>query len=133
MGGRTGVISLDTNVILRFLLDDVPNQTKAATLLITSKPVYATDVVIIEVIYVLQTIMQLPRQDVTQLVGDFLGFPQVVHNTVYLLDAIERYKLHPALSIVDCYAAAESAVYGNRLATFDKRLATQGGQHVFKP
>ena len=124
------MISLDTNVVLRFLLDDVPEQTQKATKAIEKNKVYVTDVVAVEVIYVLEKIILLSREDICKLVVDFLNFASVVHNPYFLLEAIQLYKLHPSLSVVDCYAAAEAKAYSNQLVTFDKRLADQGGKHV---
>ncbi len=124
------MISLDTNVVLRFLLGDVPEQTQKATEAITRNKVYVTDVVVIEVIYVLERVIGLSRQDITKLVTDFLGFSNVVHNTYFLLDTIRLYKNYPSLSVVDCYATTEAKAYNNKLVTFDRRLASQGGKHV---
>jgi len=124
------MISLDTNVVLRFLLDDVPEQTQKATSAIEKNKVYVTDVVTVEVIYVLEKVIVLSREDICKLVVDFLSFANVVHNPYFLLEAIELYELHPSLSVVDCYAATEAKAYGNQLVTFDNRLANQGGKHV---
>jgi uncharacterized protein len=124
------MISLDTNVVLRFLLDDIPQQTRKATELITKNKVYVTDVVAVEVIYVLEKVIGLSRQDITKLVTDFLGFSNVVHNPYFLINTISLYGHHYSLSIVDCYASAEAEAYNNKLVTFDKRLAAQGGKHV---
>ena len=124
------MISLDTNVVLRFLLDDVPEQTQKSTMVIANNKVYVTDVVVVEVIYVLEKVILLPRVDICRLLSDFLGFANVVHNPYFLLEAIQLYENHPSLSIVDCYASAEAKAYSNQLATFDKRLASQGGKHV---
>lgn len=129
----TLVTSLDTNVVLRFLLDDVPQQTAAATKLIENEQVYVTDVVVAEVVYVLENAMSLPRRDIVELTRDFLGFENVAHNMYFLLDVIDMYSQCPALSIVDCYAAAEAKAYGNQLASYDKKLINQGGDHVFEP
>src|SRR5689334_5959901 len=124
------MISLDTNVVLRFLLSDIPDQTDKVTKLIETQKVYVTDVVVVEIVYVLEKVYELPRQDVCELVLDFLNFSNVVHNPRFLLDTIAMYKNHPALSIVGCYASEEARSFGNDLVTFDKRLANQGGSHV---
>jgi len=124
------MLSLDTNVVLRFLLDDVPEQTRKATKAIKNNKVYVTDVVVVEVIYVLEKVILLPRKDIYKLVGDFLGFANVVHNPYFLLDAIQLYEHHPSLSIVDCYASTEAKAYKNQLVTFNKKLANQGGKHA---
>ena len=125
--------SLDTNVVLRFLLGDVPDQADKATQLIETQKVYVTDVVLIEVIYVLEKVYELSRTDICDLVVDFLNFSNVVHNPRFLLDAVGVYKIHPSLSIVDCYASEEAKSYGNTLVTYDKRLISQGGSHVRLP
>lgn len=124
------MISLDANVVLRFLLNDVPEQTQKVTKTIEKHKVYITDVVAVEVIYVLEKVILLSREDICRLVVDFLGFANVIHNPYFLLEAIHTYEHHPSLSIVDCYAAAEAKAYSNQLVTFDKRLASQGGKHV---
>ncbi len=124
------ITSLDTNVVLRFILDDVPEQTEKATEIITKNKVYVTDVVTVEVIYVLEKVIGLTRQDLTKLVTDFLGFSNVVHNPYFLLNAVSLYEHHPSLSIVDCYASAEAEAYNNKLVTFDQRLVSKGGKHV---
>ena len=122
--------SLDTNVVLRFLLNDVPEQTEKAAKIINKEKVYVTDVVTVEVVYVLEKVIELSRQDITKLVADFLRFANVVHNPFFLLDAIHLYEHHPSFSIVDCYAVTEAGAYSNKLVTFDKRLVSQGGKHV---
>lgn len=126
------MISLDTNVVLRFLLDDVPEQTIKAKNIISKNKVYVTDVVVVEIIYVLEKVMLLPRKDITKLLTDFLGFSNVVHNPYFLVESIELYEHSPSLSIVDCYVAEEAKAYKNKLVTFDKRLSTQAGKHIAK-
>lgn len=86
--------------------------------------------VIVETVYVLEKIIQLPRKDIVELVTSFLGFANVIHNPWFLLDAIMMYDAHPSLSVVDCYASTEAREYGNKIATFDKRLVNQGGEHI---
>jgi predicted nucleic-acid-binding protein len=124
------MISLDTNVVLRFLLDDVPEQTKKAAEIIEKEKVYVTDVVVVEAIYVLEKTLQLARKDIAELVTSFLGFANVVYNPYFLVNAINLYEQHPALSMVDCYASAEALAYSNQLITFDRRLVSQGGKHI---
>lgn len=121
-----GMISFDTNVVLRFLLDDVPDQTVQVSKLIETEKVYVTDVVVVETVYVLEKVMLLERADICELVTGFLGLDTVVHNPYFLVEALAYYLKHTALSIVDCYALAEAEAYQNSLATFDQRLLKQG-------
>jgi predicted nucleic-acid-binding protein len=84
--------SLDANVILRFLLDDVPDQTDEATKLIETSKVYVTDVILVEVVYVLKKVYELSRKAICDLLLEFLSFSNVVHNPRFLLDSIALYK-----------------------------------------
>lgn len=122
--------SLDTNVVLRFLLDDVPGQTKKVEKVISQKTVYVTDVVVVEIIYVLEQVYKIDRKEITKLILAFLNFSNVVYNEYFLQNAIHFYANHPALSITDCYIAKESETYKNALITFDRKLSNQGGSHV---
>lgn len=124
------MISLDTNVVLRFLLGDVPEQTDKATILIERQTVYVTDVIIVEAIYVLEKVYQLSRSDIYELIIGFVGFSNVVHNPRFLIETLDLYKGRSSLSIVDCYACQEARAYGNELVTLDKRLVNHGGPHV---
>lgn len=122
--------SLDTNIILRYLLDDIPQHTLKAKAAIVYAPSYVTDVVVTETIFVLERVIGMDRADIVRLVQKFLGLPSLVYNDYFLDQAIELYGNKKSLSFVDCYAATEAQVYGNSLVTFDKDLAKHGGRHV---
>jgi predicted nucleic-acid-binding protein len=124
------VTSLDTNIVLRFLLDDVPEQTSRAKEIIINSPCYVTDVVVTEVVFVLERVVGMKRQDIARLIRKFLDLSTMVYNYYFLSQVIELYQAKPTLSFVDCYAAIEAKVYRNSLLTFDKQLAKHGGIHV---
>jgi predicted nucleic-acid-binding protein len=127
------VNSLDANVVLRYLLDDIPEQTLIAKAVITGSASYITDVVATETIFVLERVVGMRRSDIVRLVQMFLSLPSVVYNDYFLDQVIVLYEEKKTLSIVDCYAATEAKVYGNSLVTFDKELVKHGGNHVKKP
>lgn len=122
--------SLDTNIILRYLLDDIPKQTVKSKIVITQSSSYVTDVVITEVVFVLEKIIGMERVDIAALLRKFLGLPSVVFNDYFLNQSIDLYETKKTLSFVDCYASSEAKVYGNKLVTFDKQLVKHGGSHV---
>jgi uncharacterized protein len=125
------MISLDTNLLLRLLLNDVPAQTKLVEQLLRSNPqVYVTDIVVTETVYVLENIYKLPRQTIHNLISQLLEMQQMVSNPYFLPHTLKLYLAKPALSFVDCYAACEAHYHRNRLYTFDKKLASQGGSHI---
>lgn len=94
---------------------------------------YVTDVVAVEIIFVLERVVGMERSDIVVLVKTFLSLPNLVYNDYFLDQAIDLYGAKKNLSIVDSYAAIEAKMYGNALITFDKKLVRQGGDHVREP
>jgi len=122
--------SLDTNVVLRYLLNDIPEQTEKVRTIIASSGCYITDVVAAEIVFVLERVIELDRQDIVKLLKSFLSLPNMIYNDYFLDQALELYEEQLSLSIVDCYAAIEAKVYKNYLLSFDKDLIKHGGSHV---
>lgn len=123
------MISLDTNIVLRFILSEDAGQVAAIADLINNNDVYITEVVCVEVVYVLEKVYHLSRADIVKLIGDFMALPTMTI-TWYLPDMLALYARRPALSIVDCNSATEAKVYANQLVTLDKKLVSQGGDHI---
>jgi predicted nucleic-acid-binding protein len=122
--------SLDTNVVLRYLLNDVPEQSIKSKKIITGSTSYITDVVAAEIVFVLERVIGMKRSDIVRLVKSFLSLPNMIYNDFFLDQALDLYGASKNLSIVDCYAATEAKVYGNTLFTFDKELVKNGGAQV---
>lgn len=125
--------SLDTNLVLRYLVGDVPDQAIRARLVIEAEPCYVTDAVITETVFVLESYYELTRQRIASFLRRFLTLPNIQYNADYIDGTINLYESQAALSIVDSYAATEARVYQNVLLTFDKKLQQYGGSHVLKP
>lgn len=125
--------SIDTNIILRFLLNDIPSQTIRAQKLITKEPVYISDVILTEAVFVLERTLNYDRSFIAGMFRAFLGLSGVMHNDHLVPDVLDMYERRKALSFVDCYAAVEAAAFGTTLYTFDKKLLSQGGSHVLAP
>lgn len=125
--------SIDTNVALRFLLNDVPLQSNKAKQVLSNSPVYLSDVVVTETVFVLEKSLGYPRKAVAALIRVLIAVPGLVLSDHLLPDVIEMYERKGSLSFVDCYAAIEARMFGAKLYTFDKKLITQGGSHVVAP
>jgi predicted nucleic-acid-binding protein len=132
-GSLATVISLDANILLRFFLNDVPEQSDKAQAAIAGSAIYVTDVVLTEVVFVLERVIEMDRADIVRLVQSFLSLPNVVYNDYFLDQTIDLYGAKKTLSFVDCYAATEARMYKNSLITFDKQLLRHGGNHVMEP
>lgn len=120
--------SLDTNVILRMLLNDIPEQHTAALKLLhdASGPFWVSDVAIVEVVFVLSRAYGYTRPQVAEVVGRFVNLPEYECNSEMLSRALQCYVSHRAMSFEDCYLSVSAEIRGSvPLWTFDKKLANQ--------
>lgn len=115
----------DTNVLLRWAVDDVPEQTQAASkLLFGSEIVHVADPVIIEMVYVLEKLYGFDRIIVAGYVQAVLALSQVNCNRALFSRVLPLYILYSRISITDCCLAICSELDGTSpLYTFDKQLA----------
>ncbi len=119
--------SLDTNVVLRLLVQDIPEQTQQAVALVERAAQMAVaDVVFVESAHVLERYYRLSRLDIDELLRSFMQLEVINCNRSMLRQALEYFTAHPALSFEDCclavYAELDDA---QPLYTFDKKLAAQ--------
>ncbi len=120
--------SLDANVILRLLLNDVPQQHTAALKLLrnTRGQFIVADTAIIEVVFVLCAAYTFTREQAAEAIVGLMNLTEVNCNNALLESALPLFIDHPKLSFEDCclsiYAELDSAV---PLWTFDKKLAIQ--------
>jgi len=125
--------SLDANVILRFLLDDVPSQSAKAARLITASQCYISDVILTEVVFVLEKLKGFSRPDMAILLKQLIGMQNVICNQGLLEMAIDLFSSKKQLSFPDCYVAVEASLSGDKVISFDKELLKHGGGHILEP
>lgn len=125
--------SLDANVVLRYILRDIPEQSRKAEALINNSFCYVSGVIVTEIAFVLEKVMEVPRADIGKLLRKFLALKTIRYDEQPLNSAIDLYEVKSKLSFPDCYAAVEAEQSGNTLVTFDKDLIKHGGSHVTEP
>lgn len=111
---------VDANVILRYLLGDVPAQAEKARAEI-DRGVYLLDGALAEVVYVLGGIYEMPRGRIASLLTDLLdevGSPNVAVGK----RALAIFAKKSRLDFIDCYLAACQELGGDEVVTFDKDL-----------
>jgi predicted nucleic-acid-binding protein len=120
--------SLDTNILLRFILNDIPKQREIAIKLL-SKPdqkYNVTDLAITEVAYVLEVSHKRTRQFVVASIQQILTQLNICCNRALFYHALPLYESHPSLSFNDCCLAAYAAIdQTTPLWTFDRKFAAQ--------
>lgn len=117
--------SLDTNVVVRLIRNDVPEQHHVATLLLQRGTYAVADLAVAETGYVLTKGYGMSRVQAALLLTAFVELPQVFAAR-YVQSALVHWADHPKLSLEDCLlvqcAVASSA---EPLWTFDRKLANQ--------
>lgn len=120
--------SLDTNALLRLLLNDVTEQHEAIKKLLrgTSSRLAVADIAVIELVFVLERHYRFSRQQVKEAIDGLMQLREISCNQTLFENALPVYTNHSALSFEDCclsiYATLSQA---EPLWTFDKKLANQ--------
>ncbi|MBR0480753.1 PIN domain-containing protein [Candidatus Saccharibacteria bacterium] len=122
--------TLDTNVILRYILRDNEKHFSRASRLLNDQRFIkfrATDAALIETVHVLEFCYKLPREYIRDQITDFLSIETIVSSPDFNIPiALSLYANRPKLSFMDCYLASETEKSGaSPLWTFDKKLASQ--------
>lgn len=120
--------SLDTNIILRLMLKDIPEQChKTQDLFMRYGYIYdVADLAITEAVYVMEQQYRLSRTKIVDGVQKLLLFPGLRYNQALFNQVFPMYLEHPKLSFNDCCLAAYAALNeAEPLWTFDRDLAKQ--------
>lgn len=117
---------LDTNLLVRFLVDDLPEQANRVELLFKKSSdgsLAIPDLVIAEIIYVLLSYYEMDKETVIDKIGLLIEFEKINCNKRLLKTALEIYKEN-SVSFVDAYLTALVAEGDNSfIYSFDKDLA----------
>lgn len=121
-------IIADTNTFLRFLLHDVPSQTKEITSLFTRAQkgeikLVVPDIVVFEMMFALEKYYGYAKTDAVEKLTALVSTSsfEIVSRHAFL-DALSTYAV-TGLSFVDCFLLAICVQTNTQLFTFDKRLA----------
>ena len=119
--------SLDTNCLLRWLLDDIPEQAALVTDLISSGENFAVaDVALIETVFILGKLKKISRETIEKAIMAIIENDSLLCNRELFIEILPSYTKHPKLSFADCYLEALAQKTGNSLLlTFDEKLANQ--------
>ncbi len=120
--------SLDTNVLLRLLLNDIPEQHTAARKLVAASAgqFAVADTAVIELVFALDRYYGFNRSQISEAISGLMKLREINCNRVLFEKALNVYTQHSSLSFEDCclstYAQLNNA---EPLWTFDKKLANQ--------
>ncbi len=115
---------IDTNLIIRYLVQDHERHAKAAGKLFDAcdrgeMTLVVLPVVVAECVFVLESFYKQPSTDIAQVLGSLVSNPGVELDELAMhLDALERYG-KSRMHFVDCMLAAAAASRRVPVATFD--------------
>jgi predicted nucleic-acid-binding protein len=118
------VLAVDTNIVVRLLVNDDPRQGAIARRLFESDEIFISVTVLLESAWVLESVYALSRGDAAKVLRGLLGLPNVrvedAGNVAAALDAAQKgLDLADALHLSRMPAEAE-------FITFDRELAKAG-------
>ncbi len=119
------MIALDTNVLVRYLTRDEPEEAARARSLIEHGPVFVAKTVMLETEWVLRSAYQFRPAAIAASLTAFLGLPGVtVEDASAVGQALAWYA--QGLDFADALHAA-SCSQADAFATFDRRLQRRAG------
>lgn len=115
---------VDTNVLIRHLTGDPPDLAdRASAYLAAAGALVLPDLILAEVVYVLESFYEVPRNRVAEMARSIISFGSIrTVDAGLLLRAIEVYEVH-RIDFSDAYlvASAESAGIDD-IASFDRSI-----------
>jgi len=116
------MVIVDANAILRYTLNDNLEMAKKVRNLLDESKIYIRYEVLAEVIYVLNKVYLLSRNEIVDGIKIFLSEPNVGTESPEVLSlALEKYTIIN-LDFVDCILYSFNMIYGYKVFTFDKKL-----------
>jgi predicted nucleic acid-binding protein len=126
---------VDTNIIVRYLVQDDEKHSRAATQLVEAcdrgeLTLVLLPAVVAECVFVLESFYQHPRADIAHVLSALVASPgiQLLETAVHL-DALDRYR-RSKLHFVDCVISATAARDDIPVATFDRDFKKFGDVRV---
>ena len=116
---------IDTNLIVRYLVQDHEKHAKAAEKLFDACDrgeliLVVLPVVLAECVFVLDSFYGRPRADISSALATLISSPGVeISDAAVHLDALKRYR-QTKIHFVDCLIAATVAAENTPVATFDQ-------------
>jgi len=120
--------SLDTNALLRLLLNDIVEQHNAIKKLLheANGQLAVADIAVAELVFVLERHYDFSRKQVAEAITGLMLLREINCNRALFEKVLPLYVNHPALSFEDCCLSAYAVLgHAEPLWTFDKKLATQ--------
>ena len=113
---------IDANVILRYLLNDIPEQADKAESVIKQGS-FTLPEIIAEVVYVLIKLYKVPRNEIKSIVAPIFNEVEI-QNKEIIVNALSVFS-ETAFDFVDCIIISRKKLLNENVFTFDKKLSAR--------
>ena|SRR5690348_1181950 len=126
---------VDTNLIVRYLVQDHEKHAKAAGKLFEAcdrgdVEIVVLSAVLAECVFVLESFYEHPRADIAGALGTLISSPGVeISENAMHLDALDRYR-KTKVHFADCLIAAAAKAEDTPVATFDEDFRKFGNVRI---
>ncbi len=115
---------IDTNILIRHLTNDPPEMGARATAFLTEvDELLLPDLIVAEIVYVLESFYEVPREQIAVLLRSVIAFPAIATlDSSLLLRSLEVYEVH-RIDYAEAYLVASAERAGvHDIASFDRSL-----------
>ena len=132
------MIGIDTNVLIRYIVQDDPRQARAATRLIEGQcsaetPGFIGHIVLCELVWVLMSAYRYPKADVLRVLEQILRVAQLrVEDPQILWRTLEDFRVHKADFSDHLIGRLHLAKGCERTVTFDRAAAVAEGFELLR-
>jgi predicted nucleic-acid-binding protein len=113
---------VDANVVLRYLLNDIEDQTKIAANYLEQHKVNIPTEVLVEIVYVLESVYRVNRKEISSKLSSLISYPNIeIANKDVITESFKIYAQRK-LDFVDCILCAYKTIQNVEIVTFDKKI-----------
>jgi predicted nucleic-acid-binding protein len=129
------VIGIDTNVLVRYFIEDDPAQSRLTdsffNSLSSADPGWVSQATILEFAWIMRSVRRLDRKSIAIMMGQLTMLDSIVVERADIIDeALQRYRNGKA-EFADCLIAASGRAAGcSKTVTFDKIAARDAGMEL---
>ena len=115
---------VDTNVILRYLLNDVDELVVKAAVILENDHIFIPVEIIAEVVYVLEKVYKTERDEIANSIKGLGRYKNIEMNEREIVYRAMDYYESKRLDFIDCLLLAYHTVKDIEIETFDRKLKT---------
>jgi predicted nucleic-acid-binding protein len=126
------MIGIDTNVLVRYIVQDDPEQSTCATRIIekavdSGKTIVISQITLCELVWVLEKCYNCSKNDLTYVLKQLLRTQQIrIEGDQAARQALQDFERHKGIDFSDCLIAHQNTSNGCLYTfTFDKKAAKQ--------